>query len=294
MNEDQATNVVADAAADGKNALEQLSSGDASGALETLMPYLVSLGMAIAIFVIGRIVAGMIRGLVRKVMGKKQIDPTIIGFVSGLIYAVVMIGVVLAALQKLGVQTTSFVAIIGAAGLAVGLALQGSLSNFAAGFMLIIFRPFKAGDFIEAGGAAGIVQEIGIFTTTMRTGDNREIIVPNGSIIGGNITNVSAKDTRRVDLTIGVGYDDDLKGVKALLCQILDEDERILKDPAYKVAVAELADSSVNFAVRPWVNAADYWDVFFDLNETIKLRLDEAGYSIPYPQQDVHMHQVSS
>lgn len=275
----------------GKEVIDQLASGNANQVLEQAMPYLINFALAAAILIVGRMIAGGIRGVVRKLMRARKIEDTIIGFASGLLYAVVMVGVVMAALQKIGIQTNSFIAIIGAAGLAIGLALQSSLSNFAAGFMLIIFRPFKTGDFVEAGGSAGIVEEIGIFTTTLRTPDNRMIVVPNGAIQEGVITNVSAKPTRRIDLVMGVSYDDDIRGVKALLCQILDEDDRILKDPAYTVAVLELADSSVNFAVRPWVNTPDYWDVYFDLNEKMKLRIEEAGYSIPYPQQDLHLIQ---
>lgn len=288
---EQSNDVAAVVTDTGKHVVDQIASGNANELLEAAMPYLINLAAAIAIFVVGRIVAGAVRGIVRNVLTKRNVDATIVGFVAGLLHAVLMIGVVLAALQRVGVQTTSFVAIIGAAGLAIALSLQGSLSNFASGFLLVIFRPFKAGDVIDAGGATGKVEEIGIFNTTLLTPDNRVIIVPNSSITGGNITNISAKDTRRIDLTVGVSYDDDLKGVKATLEAILNEDERILQDPAYTVAVAELADSSVNFVVRPWVKAADYWDVFFHLNETMKVRLEEAGYSIPYPQQDVHMHQ---
>ncbi|MCC5845408.1 MAG: mechanosensitive ion channel [Verrucomicrobia bacterium] len=255
-------------------------------------PYLVNLAIAIAILLIGKIVAFSIRKLIKKVMTARKIDGTIIGFVAGLVYAIIMVGVVLAALQRIGVQTTSFVAIIGAAGLAIGLALQGSLANFAAGFMLILFKPFKVGNFIEAGGTAGIVEEIDIFTTTLRTPDNRVIIVPNNAITSGAITNVNARDTRRIDLTIGVSYNDDLRAVKDLLLKILDEDERVLKDPAPTVGVLELGDSSVNFCVRPWVKASDFFPTMMDLNMTIKERIEAAGFSIPFPQQDVHLHTV--
>jgi small conductance mechanosensitive channel len=270
----------------------KIAHGEGGEVLAAAMPYLVNFAIAVAILVIGRIIAGAIRSLIKNVMSARKVDGTIVGFVSGLIYAVIMVGVVLAALQRIGVQTTSFVAIIGAAGLAIGLALQGSLANFAAGFMLILFKPFKVGNFIEAGGTAGIVEEIDIFTTTLRTPDNRVIIVPNNAITSGAITNVNARDTRRVDLTVGVSYKDDLRAVKALLEKILAEDSRVLKDPAPTVGVVELAGSSVVFCVRPWVNAADYWNVFFDLNITMKERIEAAGFSIPFPQQDVHLHTV--
>jgi small conductance mechanosensitive channel len=180
------------------------------------------------------------------------------------------------------------IALIGAAGLAVGLSLQSTLQNLAAGVMLIIFRPFKAGDFIDAGGVVGTVENIQIFNTVMRTGDNREIIVPNGGIFGGTITNYSARETRRVDMVFGIGYDDDIRKAKEVIKGILDADTRILKDPAPLIAVGELADSSVNFNVRPWCKSGDYWDVYFDTHEKIKLTFDEQGISIPYPQMDVH------
>jgi small conductance mechanosensitive channel len=192
------------------------------------------------------------------------------------------------------VETTSFIAILGAAGLAVGFALQGSLSNFAAGVMLIIFRPFKSGDFIEAGGTIGVVEAIQIFNTVLRTPDNKMVIVPNSNITGGNITNYSAKEDRRIDMVFGIGYDDDLKKAKEILERLISEDSRILKDPAPTVAVSELADSSVNFVVRPWVKTSDYWAVYWDFTEKVKLTFDAEGISIPYPQQDVHMHQVAA
>ena len=272
--------------------LAKIAAGEGMDVVAAVTPYAVNLLIAILILIVGRFVAGSIRSLIKKIMTARKIDGTIIGFVAGLVYAIIMVGVVLAALQRIGVQTTSFVAIIGAAGLAIGLALQGSLANFAAGFMLILFKPFKVGNFIEAGGTSGIVEEIDIFTTTLRTPDNRVIIVPNNAITSGAITNVNARDTRRVDLTIGVSYNDDLRAVKALLLTVLEEDERVLKDPAPTVGVVELGDSSVNFCVRPWVKAEDYWNTFFDLNLTLKERLEADGFSIPFPQQDVHLHTV--
>jgi small conductance mechanosensitive channel len=200
----------------------------------------------------------------------------------------------MAAISQLGIQTTSFIAVLGAAGFAVGLALQGSLGNFAAGVMMIIFRPFKAGDFIEAAGIAGVVEDIGIFTTTLRTGDNKTIIVPNGQVTSGIIVNYSTKETRRVDLTVGVSYDDDIDKVREVIKGIIAADERIHSEPEPVIVVSALADSSVNFAVRVWVDAGNYWPVNFHLQETIKKRFDEEGISIPYPQQDVHIHQVNA
>jgi len=267
-------------------------AGDLDAILEALQQFGLNLLYALLIFFVGRMVAMTLRKIVRKVLDARKVDPTITGFITGLAYAIIMVGVVLAALKQVGIETTSFVAIIGAAGLAVGLALQGSLANFAAGFMIILFKPIRVGCFVEAAGTAGIVEEIGIFTTTMRTGDNREIIVPNNAITSGNIINFSARETRRVDLTIGVSYDDDLKAVKALLLKILSEDPRVLEDPAPTVGVLALGDSSVDFCVRPWVKSSDYWPVLFDLNQTIKEQLEENGFSIPYPQRDVHVHNV--
>jgi small conductance mechanosensitive channel len=200
--------------------------------------------------------------------------------------------VIIAALGQLGVQTASLVAVLGAAGLAVGLALQGSLANFAAGLLLIIFKPFKVGDFIEGGGVSGVVEEVGIFTTMMNSPDNKKLVVPNAKMTSDNIVNYTAKQVRRVDLVAGVSYRDDLDKVKRVLGEILAADSRILKDPAPTVGVLALAESSVNLAVRPWVKTADYWDVFFATQESIKKRFDAEGISIPFPQQDVHLHKA--
>ncbi len=242
-----------------------------------------------AVLAVGLIASRVISNIVAKLMHKSRVDETLVKFSRSLTYMALMAFVVLAALEKLGVETTSFAAVIAAAGLAIGLSLQSTLSNFAAGVMLILFRPFKAGDFIEGGGTAGVVEEIQIFSTKLKTGDNKQIIVPNGQIIGGNITNYSAKPTRRVDLIIGVGYDDDLKQVRAVLEDVLSKESRVLTDPAPTIGVLELADSSVNFAVRPWVKSGDYWPVLFALQEEIKLRFDAEGISIPFPQRDVHL-----
>lgn len=259
---------------------------------DTLIALLTNIAIAAAILFGGIWLAKQIKKYVVLMMERRNVDALLASFSSNIVYVALVAFVVIAALSQLGIQTTSFVAIIGAAGLAVGLALQGSLANFASGVMIIAFRPFKVGDFIEAGGVAGVVEGIQIFSTQMRTGDNKAIIIPNAGITGGNITNYSAKDTRRVDMVFGIGYDDDIKKAKDLLLELIADDDRILKDPEAVVAVSELADSSVNFVVRPWVKSADYWGVLFDLTEAVKLRFDKEGISIPYPQQDVHLHKV--
>jgi small conductance mechanosensitive channel len=259
--------------------------------IEVLMQYGPKLLAAIAIFLIGKMIAKWGRRLVSRVMTKGDVDPLIIGFTSSIVYIGMMVFVVMAALGQIGIQTTSFIAILGAAGLAIGLALQGSLANFAAGFLLIIFRPFKVGDVVEAAGVTGKVEVIQIFTTTLKTPDNKTIIIPNAKLGGDNIINYSTQENRRVDMTVGVSYDADLKQVRTILEDIVSKDERILKDPAHQIVVGELADNSVNFFVRVWVKSADYWDVYFDANETVKLRLDNAGIGIPYPQRDVHLYE---
>ena len=248
--------------------------------------------IAVVIFLVGKMVAKWISQMTQSTMIKKQVDPALQHFVSSLVYYALLAFVVIAALGQLGIQTASFVAIVGAAGLAIGLALQGSLANFAAGFLILMFRPFKIGDFVEVAGTAGVIEKIQIFTTEMKTGDNKKIIIPNGAITAGTITNYSANDTRRVDLVFGIGYGDDIDKAKAVLNEVVEADERILKDPAVTIAVVELADSSVNFVVRPWVNSADYWPVYFALHENVKKRFDQEGISIPFPQQDVHVHQA--
>jgi small conductance mechanosensitive channel len=244
---------------------------------------------AIAIFIIGRWVAMLVRRIVRRLMDKAKVESIITSFVSSIAYIALLAFVVIAALGQLGIQTTSFIAILGAAGLAIGLALQGSLANFAAGFLMIIFRPFRVGNFIEGAGVAGIVEEIQIFTTILKTPDNKIIIVPNAKLAGDNITNYSAMETRRVDMTVGVAYDADLSHVKKVLNDIISQDERILAEPASQVVVAELADSSVNFVVRVWTKSADFWAVKCDMTETIKNRFDAEGIGIPFPQRDIHI-----
>jgi small conductance mechanosensitive channel len=247
---------------------------------------------AIVIYVLGRLVAKSLRKFTQKVMTKRGVDDTLVIFVGSLVYTALLIFVILAALAQLGIQTTSFIAVVGAAGLAIGLALQGSLANFASGVLLIIFRPFKAGDYIEGAGVAGVVEQISIFTTQLRTPDNKTIIIPNSGITAGNITNYSTKEERRVDMVFGVGYSDDIDKVKSVIAEVLSHDDRILDDPAATIAVVELADSSVNFVVRPWVKSADYWNVYFDTMESIKKRFDADGISIPFPQRDVHLFNV--
>ena len=253
-----------------------------------VIPWGINIVLAAIIYIVGRMVAKIIVGIVRRLLNKANMDNILIDFVCSIVSTALLLFIIIAALNQLGVDTTSLIALMGAAGLAVGLALQGSLQNFASGVMLIVFRPFKTGDFVEAGGVAGTVEKISIFSTMMRTGDNREIIVPNGSIYGGTITNFSARPTRRIDMVFGIGYDDDLKKAQTILREIVTGDERVLKDPEPLIAVSELADSSVNFVVRPWVKSGDYWAVMFDLTEKVKLTFDEQGISIPYPQMDVH------
>jgi small conductance mechanosensitive channel len=260
---------------------------------ESGVEWLTNFVLAILIFFIGKIVVKMVVRGVKKLMTRSGMDEILINFLSSIASGVMMLFVIIAAVGKIGVDTSSMVALVGAAGLAVGFALQDSLNNFASGVMLIVFRPFKNGDFIEAGGTTGIVENITIFTTMMRTGDNREIIIPNGEIFGGTITNYSARSTRRVDMVFGIGYDDDLLLAKKILNEIIKADDRILMDPAPAISIKDLGDSSVNFKVRPWVNSADYWDVHADITEKVKLTFDERGISIPYPQMDVHVHKTA-
>lgn len=249
--------------------------------------------MAIGILVVGLIVARLLRAGIRKVLGLKAIPSIVASFVTNIAYIGMLAFVVIAAMQTVGIPTTSFIAVLGAAGLAVGLALQGSLSNFAAGFMLIIFRPFKQGDFVEAGGTAGVIEEIQVFTTIMKTPDNKKVIVPNSSIIGSNITNFSAHDKRRVDWVFGVSYGDDIDKVKATIRKVVEADKRVHKDPAVFVVLSAMADSSVNFTVRAWANSSDYWPLFFDINEAMKKAFDADDISIPFPQRDLHLFQES-
>jgi len=244
---------------------------------------------ALLIFIIGRFAAKLVKKIVQKAMSRAKVDQTLISFTTNLTYIALMAFVVIASLSKLGIQTTSFVAIIGAAGLAIGLALQGSLSNFAAGVILIIFRPFKAGDYIEGGGVAGSVKEIQIFTTILTSPDNKTIIVPNSKLTGDNIVNYATQGTRRLDMVFSIGYGDDIDRAKEVLSQVVKNDPRLLNDPAPKIAVLEHADSSINIICRPWVKAHDYWDVYFDMMENVKKAFDKEGISIPFPQTDIHI-----
>ncbi len=266
--------------------------------VEGLIPMLADFGIdlvvAILIFVLGRIAVGLVAGGVRKAMTRGKTDPTLVGFVGNIVTAIGMAFVVIATINELGVQTAGLVAVLGAAGLAVGFALQGSLSNFASGVMLLIFRPINVGDYVEAGGTSGSVKDIGIFTTTLHTPDNKKVIVPNAQITSDTITNYSANDTRRVDLVAGIGYGDDIPRAKAVLERIAKEHELTLDDPAPMIELSNLGDSSVDFVVRPWVKTADYWRVYFDLTERIKTEFDKEGISIPFPQRDVHLFQESS
>jgi len=255
-----------------------------------VIPWGIKIVLALAIFYVGRMVVSSIVKLVSKLLRKRDMDEILVSFLSSILRWVLLLFVIIAALSQLGINTNSLVALLGAAGLAIGLSLQSSLSNFASGVMLIIFRPFTKGDFVEAGGATGVVDNISIFTTTMTTTDNKEIIVPNGAILGGNITNYSARPTRRVDMVFGISYDDDLRKAKQLLEEIIAADDRVLAEPAPVIALGELADSSVNFLVRPWAKSEDYWGLLWDTTETVKLKFDEAGISIPYPQMDVHVN----
>jgi len=244
---------------------------------------------AVAIFVIGKWVVKRIVNVLKKGMHRANIDPTLIGFLGNIIFGVGVAFVVIAALSQMGIETTSLAAVIGAAGLAVGLALQGSLANFASGVLIILFRPFKAGDYVEIAGNGGTVEEISIFTTQLTTPDNKHMIIPNGNVTSEVIINYSAKPNRRLDLVVGVAYDADLNKTQELLKKIISEEPRILADPEPRVEVLELGASSVDFAFRPWVNTADYWNVRFDILKKIKIELDNAGIGIPFPQRDVHL-----
>lgn len=257
-----------------------------------VIPWAINILLALVIFVFGRWLAKFVAGLVKRLMVKAQVDEILISFLGNLVYFALLVVVVIAALDQLGINTSSVLAVFAAAGLAVGLALKDSLANFAAGVMLVLFKPFKAGDVVEAAGQTGVVEKIRIFNTIMRSGDNREVTVPNGQIFGATIVNYSARDTRRIDLVFGIGYGDNLRQARALLEEAMAEDGRILSEPAPVVMVLELADSSVNFAVRPWVKAEDYWSVRSDLLERVKEKFDANGISIPFPQRDVHLHQV--
>jgi len=253
-----------------------------------LIEYGMNIISAVLTLVVGLFVARLISGGLHKVLSKRKLDSTIVNFVTHMLRYIIIAFVVIAALSRIGVQTTSFIALLGAAGLAVGLALQGALSNFASGVLIIALRPFKAGEYIEAAGIAGSVESVQIFATTLTTPDNKFVVVPNSAILSGNIINYSRKSSRRIDLTIGVSYAADLAKTKAVLEKVVTDNKSVLKSPAPQIAVAELADSSVNLVVRPWVKSELYWDVRFQLMEAIKNGLDDAGIEIPFPQMDIH------
>ncbi|MEM7110130.1 MAG: mechanosensitive ion channel domain-containing protein [Bacteroidota bacterium] len=245
---------------------------------------------AILILVVGLWIIKFLSKSFNRVLEKRNIDSSLLPFLKSLFYNILFVLLVLSVLTSVGIQVTSFIAILGAAGLAIGLALQGTLQNFAGGVVLLTLRPFKVGDYIEGGGHSGTVREIQIFNTVLITPDNKKIIIPNGGLSNSSITNYSAEPTRRVDLVFGIGYDDDIKKAKDVLEKIVTSDERVLKEPAPQIAVSELADSSINFVVRPWVNASDYWGVNFDLKEKVKIEFDKEGISIPFPQRDIHLY----
>ncbi|RNF50612.1 mechanosensitive ion channel family protein [Marinomonas hwangdonensis] len=259
-----------------------------------LIDNMVNLVVGLVVFFVGKFIASKVSQWCEKRLLKASVDQAVAGFASSILYALMFAGVALMALGQIGVQTTSFIAILGAAGLAVGLALQGSLSNFASGVLIILLRPFRSGDFIDAGGQMGTVNRIELFHTYLKTPDNRVIIVPNSAVMDGSIVNFSRESTRRLDLVIGISYDADIRLAKQIMQEIVDADERILKEPSCLIAVSELADSSVNFFLRPWVASGDYWTVRADLLEKIKYTFDERGVGIPYPQMDVHVHKQES
>lgn len=256
---------------------------------EILMHWIISIGTAILVFIIGRFLAKIITKVVAHGMRAGRMDELLVNFLSSIIQWALMLFVIIASLEQLGINTTSLVALLGAAGIAIGLALKDSLQNFSSGVMLIIFRPFKNGDVIEAAGITGVVEHIGIFTTNLKTGDNKEVIIPNGQVYGTTITNYSAKPTRRVDMTFNISYDSDFRKAKEILTKILLDDVRVLRDPALVVAVNELGEKAVVFVARPWVKSADYWDVWWATNEKVKTEFEAAGIKTPLPQMNIHL-----
>ncbi len=256
---------------------------------EYILPWTVHFLVALLIFIIGRFIARTLSRVVGRLLRRSRLDRILVDFVQSMVHALLLVFVIVAALDQIGVNTTSLIAVLGAAGLAIGLALQGSLQNFAAGFMLLVFRPFKAGDFIEAAGTSGVVEKINIFSTVLRSGDNKEVIVPNGTIYNGNIINYSARATRRIDMAFNIDYDNDIKKIREILNGILATENRILVDPPTVIAVSELTANYITIVVRPWVNTNDYWPVKFDLNEKIKLAFDDKGITPPFQQMGVHI-----
>lgn len=260
---------------------------------ELLSSFGISFFIALCILIIGRQAIKIIIKIISSALERSNTEDTVRIFVTNLLNTLLMIVVFIAAINQLGIQTTSIIAVLGAAGLAIGLALQGSLSNFAAGILIVIYRPYKVGDYIQADNHLGTVDDIQIFSTVLRTPDNKIVVVPNGSIMNGSIVNFSHQKERRIDIVIGCSYDDDIDKVKEVLADVLSKDDRILKEPKPRIALSELADSSVNFIVRPWVKNSEYLDVLYSLLEEIKKRFDQEGISIPYPQSDVHIHNHS-
>jgi small conductance mechanosensitive channel len=252
-----------------------------------IAPWSIKILVALIIFLIGQMIAKIISRILGRVLTHTKLDRILVEFIQSLANALLLVFVIVAALDQLGVNTNSVIAVLGAAGLAIGLALQGSLQNFAAGFMLLIFRPFKSGDFVEAAGTSGVIEKIGIFSTTMHTGDNKEVIIPNGSIYSSNIINYSKRPTRRIDMIFSIGYGDDIRLARDVIDSIIKDEPRVLAEPTPLIAVGELGASSVNFFVRPWVKTEDYWAVRYSLIEKIKLAFDEKGITIPFPQMDI-------
>lgn len=259
-----------------------------------IVPWAINIAFAVAIFIIGRIVIKALMGLMCKVLKRSKFDDILVKFIESIVSSILLLIVIVAALNQLGVDTTSLIALIGAAGIAVGLALKDSLSNFAAGVMLLIFRPFTKGNYVEVAGCEGLVENINILTTVIHTLDNKEVILPNAGVFGSNITNYSSLPNRRVDLVVGVSYGDDLKKAKQVMLDAMKDDPRILAEPAPQVAVCDLGSSSVDFVVRPWCKSDDYWDVRFDTIEAVKVALDANNISIPFPQRDVHIYNESA
>lgn len=255
-----------------------------------VMDWVMRIVLALAIYVVGKWITGRVTRLVRKLMQAREVDPTLVTFLANIVQAVLLVAVIIAALDTLGFPVTSLLAVVGAAGLAVGLALKDSLGNFAAGVMLVMFRPFTKGDFVDVAGVSGSIDDVRIFSTILTTPDNKQITIPNGQVYAGTITNYTAKDTRRVDLTFGVSYDDDLKVAREVLTRVCTSHPKVLAEPAFNIFVSSLGDNSVNFAVRPWAKTEDYWAVWGDVLEQGKAELEKAGCSIPYPQRDLHMH----
>lgn len=252
-------------------------------------PWSIKILVAFTVFFIGQFIAKIISSILGKVLSHTKLDAILVDFTQSLVHAMLMVFVIVAAVDKLGVNTNSMIAVLGAAGLAIGLALQGSLQNFAAGFMLLMFRPFKAGDFVEAAGTAGIIDKVGIFSTLMHTGDNKQVIIPNGTIYSSNIINYSALGTRRIDMIFSIGYGDDIRKARDVIIAVIKADPRVLAEPELVVAVGELGANSVNLFVRPWARSEDFWDVKFSLTEKIKFAFDENGISIPFPQMDLYL-----